>query len=322
MTPLNAPARPMHFRKMWDVCLRLFSWISVAIALGGMAWILFSVFKIGAGIISWDFIVNPIRAVTGTFTEEMAAYQTDFDMMKDFLSPEELARYTPPIPVGVGNAIMGTLSITFFASLITVPLAILAGIYIAEFGKNGPFSNFLRFSANVLMGIPSIIIGFFVYAVVVKTTGNASGFAGSVALSIIMFPVIMRTTEDMMSMVPVALRESALALGMTRMRTTICIVARSAKNGLTTGVLLALARVSGETAPLLMTAKMAESWPGADSFFTNVTANLPVLINNFSNDTNVPAANEVAWGAAMVICTIILLINVATRILFTDKHKR
>ena len=146
--------------------------------------------------------------------------------------------------------------------------------------------------------------------------GHFSGLAGTVALAIIMFPVIMRTTEDMLLMVPDTLRESALALGMSRMRTTLCIVARSARNGLATGILLSLARVSGETAPLLFTALFADTWPSG--FFTEPTASAPVLITEYTTNSPFESMHAMGWGTALIMAGFILIINIATRCIFHE----
>ena len=148
--------------------------------------------------------------------------------------------------------------------------------------------------------------------------GGFSGFAGSVALAILMVPVVLRTTEDMLRMVPDSLRESALALGTTRARASLQIICRSARSGLLTGILLAVARVSGETAPLLFTALWSDAWP--KNYFTGPTANLPVLITEYS--TNSPFADQHAagWGAALIVTLLVLALNIATRIAFKEKH--
>jgi phosphate transport system permease protein len=139
-----------------------------------------------------------------------------------------------------------------------------------------------------------------------------------VALAIIMFPVVMRTTEDMLDMVPYALREASLAIGMTRTRTTLRIICRSARKGLITGILLALARVSGETAPLLFTALFADSWP--KDYFSGPTPNMPVLITEYSTNSPFASMHQAGWGAALVITVLVLALNIGTRILFREKR--
>jgi phosphate transport system permease protein len=205
---------------------------------------------------------------------------------------------------------LGTALITGVATIIGVPLGLLAGVYLAEFGRHSRLATVARFMANVLIGMPSIIIGVFVYALLVMGRGF-SGLAGAVALAIIMLPVVTRTAEDMLNLVPNALRESALALGAPRWKVTLGIVFRAAKAGLLTGVLLAVARVSGETAPLLFTALNSEYWP--ESLF-QPTANLPVTINTYAAQ---PADDLLAraWGASLVITVAVLCITVIARLL-------
>ena len=280
--------RPLFFRKALDAAVGAFSIFAVAVAVGGMAWIVWTVIAQGLPAIGFDFLTNP---------------------SKPYGIPD----------AGIANALLGTLFITVCAAVIAVPLAVAAGIFLSEFGRAGKIPAALRFSANVMMGMPSVIVGLFVYTVLVVPTGNFSGFAGAVALAIIMFPVIMRTTEDMLTMVPDTLRESALALGMSRARTTICVVCRSAKNGLLTGVLLSLARVSGETAPLLFTAMFADSWP--TGFFNEPTANMPVLITEYATNSPFEEMHAAGWGAALVIAVLVLAVNIFARVAFRDRNK-
>ena len=283
MTP-----RPVFFRKLSNHLLNLFALGSICAALGGMGWILYTVIQNGVPVLCWEFLTAPSKP------------------------------YGEP-GAGVGNALLGTLLMTLGATLLSVPPALAGGIYLAEFGKNSRLADLLRFCANVLMGLPSILVGLFVYAMLVVTTGHFSGMAGTVALAIIMFPVILRTTEDMLLMVPDTLRESALVLGMSRMRATLCIVARSARNGLVTGILLSLARVSGETAPLLFTALFADTWPGG--FFTEPTASAPVLITEYTTNSPFESMHAMGWGTALIMAAFILIINIATRCIFHEnKH--
>lgn len=252
-----------------------------------MGWILWTVWSQGAPSLGWEFLTSPSKPYG-------------------------------EIGAGIANALLGTFMITAGATVIAVPLALAAGIYLAEFGGQSRVGHALRFCANVLMGLPSIIVGLFVYVLIVMPTGNFSGFAGTVALAIIMFPVIMRTTEDMMSMVPYALREGALALGMSRMRTTLSVIFRAARNGLATGILLSLARVGGETAPLLFTAMFADSWP--KGYFSEPTANMPVLINEYTMNSPFESMHAAGWGAALIISLAILLINISTRMFFHEQR--
>lgn len=236
------------------------------------------------------------------------------------LSAEFLTQPTKPYGVpggGMLNAILGTALITLVATLLAVPTGMLGGVCLSEFTRSSRFGNAVRFSANVMMGMPSIIVGLFIYTLIVMTTGRFSGFAGSVALAIIMFPVILRTTEDMLCMVPNALRESALAIGAPRWRITLAVVFRSAKSGLMTGVLLAVARVAGETAPLLFTALTSDAWP--TGFFTQPTANLTVTMTEYATNSPFETMHIRAWGAALIITAAVLALNILCRTIFREK---
>jgi len=278
--------KTLAIRKLKDRALRVFSAFAVILAVGAMLWILYTVAAYGIKSLSWSFFLNPSK-------------------------PYGMANG------GIANALLGTIFITLCAAVIAVPPAVCAGIYLSEFKNHRKTSAVLRFAANVMMGMPSVLVGLFVYMILVVPTGNFSGFAASISLAIIMFPVIMRTTEDMLAMVPYALRESALALGLTRTRTTLTIICKSARKGLLTGILLSLSRVSGETAPLLFTAMFADSWP--TGFFTEPTANLPVLITEYATNSPFEAMHRMGWGAALVVTMLVLIINLCTRIFFREK---
>ena len=198
--------RGLFFRKAVDRAVQIGSIAAVAFAIGSMAWILVTVFQYGKGAFSWSFLVNPSR-------------------------PYGVA------DGGIANALLGTAAITLGAALLALPPALLAGIALAEFKEYRKLGAVLRFSANVMMGMPSVLVGLFVYMIWVVPTGHFSGFAASLALAILMFPVVMRTTEDMLCMVPDSLREAALALGMTRARACLEVVCRAARGGLLTGML-------------------------------------------------------------------------------------
>lgn len=219
-----------------------------------------------------------------------------------------------PTPPGIGgggllNAIVGTLVMTLLATLVAVPLGLLAGVYLAEFGQGSRLADNTRFSANVLLGMPSIIIGVFAYALVVVPMGGFSGWAGVVALAIIMLPITARTTEDMLRLVPNTLREAALALGASRWRITLTVVFRAAKAGLITGTLLAVARVSGETAPLLFTAL---NNPYMMTSLSQPTPNLTVTIFNYAVSPY-PDWQQKAWGASLLITGGVLALTLLTR---------
>ena len=280
--------RPATFRKATDRAMRGFSACATLLALGLMAWILAVLMREGAGAISVGFLTNaskPYGEAGG----------------------------------GIANALLGTALITGGAAALAIPPALAAGIGLAEFGHDGRFAALVRFAVNALMGVPSVIVGLFVYGILVATTGRFSGFAGSAALAILMFPVIVRTTEDQLAGVPVTLRESGLALGATRTRVTLGLVCRAAKGGLLTGVLLAVARVSGETAPLLFTALYADAWP--TSYFTGPTPSAPVFITNATMDSPFEEMHRMGWGAALVVAAAILALNVVVRAFARRKGK-
>ncbi len=224
---------------------------------------------------------------------------------------------TPPGMMGGGlaNAIVGTLVLTAVATLIAVPIGLMAGIYLSEFSDDSAAANASRFSANVLMGMPSIIVGIFAYTLIVVPLGHFSGYAGALALAILMLPVITRTTEDMLRLVPNTLRESALALGAPRWKVTLVIVFRAAKGGLITGILLAVARVSGETAPLLFTALNSPYWV---SSLNEPTPNLTVTIFNYAMS---PYADwqQKAWGASLLITFSVLILTISARFLLRER---
>jgi phosphate transport system permease protein len=219
---------------------------------------------------------------------------------------------TPP-PGSAGgliNAIFGSLVMTAIATLIGTPTGILAGTFLAEYAHNNRLGEFVRFINDILLSAPSIIIGLFVYAILVVPMGHFSAWAGAVALAIIMIPVVVRTTEDMLNLVPNALREAAAALGAPKWKIIVTITYRSAVQGMLTGVLLAVARISGETAPLLFTALNNQFWS------TNLDApmaNLPVVIFQFAMS---PYADwqVLAWAGALLITAAILVLNVGARL--------
>jgi phosphate transport system permease protein len=219
---------------------------------------------------------------------------------------------------GLANAIVGTLAMTAVATAIGAPIGLLAGVFLAEFGPRSRVATAVRFTSNLLMGTPSIIVGIFVYGILVLPLGHFSGWAGAVALAIIMLPVVVRTTEDMLTLVPDELRESGLALGAPRWKVTLGVVFRAAKTGLATGILLAVARVSGETAPLLFTSLNSFYWPDS---LGQPTPNLTVTIFNYAMS---PYADwqQKAWGASLLITAGVLLTAVIARVSLEGRKKR
>jgi phosphate transport system permease protein len=258
--------------------------ISALLGIGALIWILSGVIARGVGALNFSF-----------FTQLP----------------------TPPGLAGGGmaNAILGTLAMTVAATLISVPIGLLSGIYLAEFGQESRVADNARFSANVLMGMPSIIVGVFAYTLVVLPLGHFSGYAGALALAILMIPVITRTTEDMLRLVPNTLRESALALGAPRWQVTLKVVFRAAKAGLLTGILLAVARVSGETAPLLFTALNSPYWVHS---LSGPTPNLTVGIFNYAMSPY-EDWQQMAWGASLVITVGVLAFTLLARLVVRER---
>ena len=216
---------------------------------------------------------------------------------------------------GLGNAIIGSLMIVVSCTLISTPVGVMAGIYLSEYGQKSKFSELTRFLNDIMLSAPSIVIGLFVYALVVVNVKHFSGWAGTLALTLIAIPVVVRTTENMLSLVPVSLREAAFALGAPKWKVSLSIVLKAAKSGVMTGVLLALARVSGETAPLLFTALNNPFF----SFDMNAPmANLPVVIFQFAMS---PYQNwvDLAWGGALLITLSVLGLNIFARTFFREK---
>jgi len=218
---------------------------------------------------------------------------------------------------GLRNAIVGSLMIVSLTVLVSTPVGILAGIYLTEFGDESKTAELTRFVTDIMLSAPSIVLGLFVYAIAVATVGNFSGYAGSMALSLIAIPVVMRTTENMLRLVPGSLREAAFALGAPRWKVSTMVTLRAAKSGVMTGILLAVARISGETAPLLFTALNNQF------FSTNMgapMANLPVVIFQFAMS---PYDNWVrlAWAGALLITMAVLLLNILARVAFSEKSQ-
>ena len=220
---------------------------------------------------------------------------------------------TPP-PAGVGggiaNAIVGSLLITLVGVVVGTPIGILAATWLAEFGRYSRIAAIIRFVNDILLSAPSIVIGVFIYAVVVARFGHFSGWSGGLALAIIMLPVVLRTTEDMLVLVPDQLREAAAALGAPQWRVVVTVVYRASLGGILTGVMLGIARISGETAPLLFTALNNQFW---SSNMSQPIANLPVTIFQFAMS---PYANwqHLAWAGALLITLAILALNLFARL--------
>jgi len=235
------------------------------------------------------------------------------------LSLRVFTEMTPPpgSDGGLLNAIVGSLAMTVLAVLFGTPVGILAGTYMAEYGRHDRLSSVVRFINDILLSAPSIVIGLFIYEIMVVPMGHFSGLAGAVALSVIVLPVVVRTTEDMLSLVPNTLREAAAALGVPRSVIIARVCYRAAQAGMLTGVLLAVARISGETAPLLFTSLNNQFWS------TNLNApmaNLPVVIFQFALS---PYADwqKLAWAGALIITLTVLALSIVARALAASRRE-
>lgn len=216
---------------------------------------------------------------------------------------------------GLRNALLGSLMIVGLSVLVSTPVGILAGIYLTEYGDNSKVAEFTRFVTDIMLSAPSIVLGLFVYSIMVATMGHFSGYAGSLALSLIAVPVVVRTTENMLRLVPGSLREAAFALGAPRWKVSLMVTLRAAKSGVITGLLLAVARISGETAPLLFTALSNQFY---STNMNGPMANLPVVIFQFAMS---PYDNwiRLAWGGALIITLTVLVLNIVARVFFRDR---
>jgi phosphate transport system permease protein len=256
--------------------------LSVAATAFGLIWLTF---------IFWTLLRNGIGAIT-------------LDLFVQTTPP-------PGSAGGLRNAIYGSVVMTLVATLVGSPIGILAGTFLAEYGRSNPIASAVRFINDILLSAPSIIIGMFVYQVMVARMGHFSAWAGAMALAMIVIPVVVRTTEDMLNLVPGSLREAAFALGTPKWKVIVMITYRAALQGMLTGVLLAVARISGETAPLLFTALNNQFWS------TNMNApmaNLPYVIYQFALSPY-KDWQSLAWGGALLITVAILVLNITARLL-------
>jgi phosphate transport system permease protein len=257
--------------------------LAMAIGLGFLAWILFTL------------LVNGFGALSHTLFS--------------------LDTPAPGSQGGIRNAIVGSLLMVGLSTAISTPVGILAGIYLAEYGQNNKFAGLTRFVTDIMLSAPSIVIGLFVYALYVAKVQHFSGYAGTIALSLIAVPVVVRTTDNMLRLVPNSLLEAAFALGAPRWKVAMLVRLRAVKAGVVTGVLLALARIAGETAPLLFTALN-------NQFFSlnmdQPMANLPVVIYRFAMSPY-EDWQSIAWGAALLVTFSVLLLNILSRTVFRQK---
>jgi len=272
-------------RKTVNAIALTLSMAAMAFGLFWLAWILIETVRLGLGGLT-----------LATFTEMTPPPQADTG--------------------GLANAIFGSLLMVSLATLIGTPIGVLAGIYLAEYGQKGWLGSATRFINDILLSAPSIVIGLFVYAVVVSRMKSFSGLAGVLALALIVIPVVIRTTENMLSLVPNALREAAYALGTPKWKVISTVTLKAARAGVMTGVLLAFARIAGETAPLLFTALSNQFWTAS---LGEPMASLPVTIFKFAMS---PYENwqKLAWAGVFLITLGVLLLNILARVLFRQEH--
>jgi phosphate transport system permease protein len=272
-------------RKRVNAIALVLSLAAMAFGIFWLLWILFETVRLGVGGLA-----------LATFTE---------------MTPPPLADTG-----GLANAIFGSVVMVGLATLLGTPIGIMAGIYLAEYGQKGWLGSSTRFINDILLSAPSIVIGLFIYSAVVAPMRSFSGFAGVLALALIVIPVVIRTTENMLSLIPNAMREAAYALGTPKWRVIMTITLKAAWAGVMTGILLALARVSGETAPLLFTALSNQFWT---SDLGSPMASLPVTIFKFAMS---PYENwqKLAWAGVFIITIGVLVLNILARVVFRNKH--
>ncbi|WP_310462044.1 phosphate ABC transporter permease PstA [Sphaerotilus sp.] len=235
------------------------------------------------------------------------------------LNLQTFTEMTPPPQAEIGglaNAIFGSLTMVTLATLLGTPIGVMAGVYLAEYGQSNWLGRITRFVNDILLSAPSIVVGLFVYSIWVARVGNFSGFAGVLALAMIVIPVVIRTTENMLSLIPNAMREAAYALGTPKWKVILSITLKSARAGVMTGVLLAIARISGETAPLLFTALSNQFWT---SNLNEPMASLPVTIFKFAMS---PYENwqKLAWAGVFLITVGVLALNIVARTFLRNKQ--
>ncbi len=286
MSALHASRVAHHKRrKLVNVVAITLSLCAMAFGLFWLIWILFETVRLGIGGLTWSI-----------FSEMTPPPQADTG--------------------GLSNAIFGSMMMVTLATVLGTPIGVMAGIYLAEYGQKTWLGSTVRLINDILLSAPSIVIGLFIYTVVVAPMKGFSGFAGVLALALIVIPVVIRTTENMLTLIPNALREAAYALGTPKWKVIGKITLKAARAGVLTGVLLAVARISGETAPLLFTALSNQFWT---SSLGEPMASLPVTIFKFAMS---PYENwqKLAWAGVFLITLGVLALNIAARVLFRNKH--
>ena len=285
-TTISADRLKMHNkRKRTNAMALTLSLGAMAFGVFWLIWILFETIYLGIGGLN-----------LATFTE---------------MTPPPMAE-----DGGLANAIFGSAMMVGLATLLGTPIGVLAGVYLAEYGQKSWLGSTVRFINDILLSAPSIVIGLFIYAMVVAKLKGFSGFAGVLALALIVIPVVIRTTENMLSLIPNALREAAYALGTPKWKVIMSVTLKTARAGVLTGILLAVARISGETAPLLFTALSNQFWT---SNLGEPMASLPVTIFKFAMS---PYENwqKLAWAGVFIITMGVLLLNILARVLFKNKY--
>ena len=282
ISAMSASKLAMHHRR------KRVNVIALSAAFGAMAfgvfwllWILFETIHLGGGGVNFAL-----------FTESTPAAMSDGG--------------------GLWNAIYGSIVMVVAATLIGTPIGIFSGVYLSEYGQRSWLASTTRFINDILLSAPSIVIGLFIYELIVVPTHGASGWAGSVALSLIVIPVVIRTTENMLNLVPHALREAAYALGTPKWKVISSVTLTAARSGVITGILLAVARIAGETAPLLYTAASNQFF---NASMNKAMASVPVTINNFAMQPY-PNLQRIAWAGVFLVTLGVLALNIAARVFF------
>jgi len=270
-----------HRRKRVNVIALSAAFGAMAFGVFWLLWILFETVHLGGGGVNFAL-----------FTESTPAAMSDGG--------------------GLWNAIYGSIAMVLAATLIGTPIGIFSGVYLAEYGQRSWLASATRFINDILLSAPSIVIGLFIYELVVVPTHGASGWAGSIALSLIVIPVVIRTTENMLNLIPHALREAAYALGTPKWKVISAVTLTAARSGVITGILLAVARIAGETAPLLYTAASNQFF---NASMNKAMASVPVTINNFAMQPY-PNLQRIAWAGVFLITLGVLGLNIAARVFF------
>jgi len=270
-----------HRRKRTNVVALSLAFGAMAFGVFWLLWILYETIHLGGGGVNFAL-----------FTESTPAAMSDGG--------------------GLMNAIYGSIVMVLAATLIGTPIGIFSGVYLAEYGARSWLASATRFINDILLSAPSIVIGLFIYELVVVPSHGASGWAGSIALSLIVIPVVIRTTENMLNLVPHALREAAYALGTPKWKVISTVTLTAARSGVITGILLAVARIAGETAPLLYTAASNQFFNGN---LAKAMASVPVTINNFAMQPY-PNLQRIAWAGVFLITLGVLALNIAARVFF------